>query len=210
MSTATKSRASTCITPSPKASAAAAPADANLVNGIDVGALRGTLEAVKNDELVGRTHWSIRSVWKGGTRSDHHVAGCSIGGAFIPRPFVIKTDEPRELCGTNEYANPQEYLLAAMNACMMVGYAAVASLMGIRLTKLEVETTGDIDLRGFLGISSQVPAGYPKLNQTVRVAGEASREQFAKLHEAVRATSPNYFNITRAVPVESVMVVEGR
>lgn len=201
------------MTTSPKTAARRAAAStcapaATLINGIDAQALQQTIDAIKADPGKGATNWQIHSRWMGGTRSDHHVAGCSIGGGFIPRPFVISIDEPRELCGTNQFANPQEYLLAAMNACMMVGYAAVAALMGIRLTKLEVRTEGDIDLRGFLGLNTSVPAGYPELRQTVTIAGDGTPEQFARLHETVQATSPNFYNITRAVPTRPRLVVE--
>jgi uncharacterized OsmC-like protein len=126
----------------------------------------------------------------------------------VQRGFVLKTDEPLELCGTNQHANPQEYLMAALNACMMVGYAAVAGLMGVRLTKLEVVTSGDIDLRGFLGIDSTVAAGYESLKQEVHLAGDGTDEQFRKLHETVKATSPNFFNLTRAIPTHSQLKIE--
>ena len=35
---------------------------------------------------------------------------------------------------------------------MIVGYSAVCALQGIKLEELRIETEGDIDLRGFLGI----------------------------------------------------------
>lgn len=178
-------------------------------NGIDAEALRATIEAIRGNSALGATRWSVQSRWMGGTRSDHHVHGCEIGGKAIVRPFTIRIDEPLELCGTNEHPNPQEYLLSALNACMMVGYSAVATLMGIRLTRLEVETSGEIDLRGFLGIDAAVPAGYPRLEQTVRIAGDGTPEQFQELHRIVRATSPNYFNVTRAVAVDSRLVLGG-
>ncbi len=177
------------------------------VNGIDVAGLQASIDEIKTDPRKGETTWRVHSKWMGGTRSDHHVRGCDIGGAFVPRPFVIKIDEPCELAGTNEFANPQEYLLAAINACMMVGYSAVAAIMGIKLTKLELETTGDIDLRGFLGISESITPGYLKLEQTVRIDGNASAEKFDRLHDIVRRTSPNFFNITRAIPMNSRMMV---
>lgn len=179
-----------------------------MVNGIDVQALRDAIEAIKADPGKGGTVWSIHSTWKGGTRSDHAVEGFSIGGQHVDRKFLIKIDEPCELTGTNQYANPQEYLMAAMNACMMVGYAAVASVMGVTLTKLEVQTTGDIDLRGFLGIDASVPPGYEKITQTVRIAGNGTPQQFAKMHEVVHRTSPNYYNITHPIEVDSRMIVE--
>lgn len=177
------------------------------VNGIDVDALRSTIAAVAERPEAGATHWSVHSTWRGGTRSDHQVDGVRVGDQQVPRRFTIQSDEPRELCGTDQYANPQEYLLSALNACMMVGYAAVAALMGIQLTMLEIEIEGDIDLRGFLAIDPTVKPGYERLRQTVHIAGDGTPEQFAKLHETVKATSPNFFNITQAVPVNSRMVV---
>ena len=181
---------------------------ASTVNGINVVALQGCVDAITHTPSEGNTSWKVASVWKGGTRSDHHIHGCSIGSKFIPREFTLRSDEPEELCGTNRFANPQELLLAGLNACMMVGYAAVAATMGITLTKLEVETKGDIDLRGFLGIDATVPAGYRGLTQTVRIAGDATDVQFERLHDVIRATSPNFYNITRAIPTDSRMIVE--
>lgn len=194
-------------TPTLETSRHPAPTQAT-VNGIAVAELRQSIDAIGADNTRGHTSWCVNSQWMGGTRSDHHIEGCSIGGQFVKRPFVIKVDEPQELAGTNQFANPQEYLLAALNACMMVGYTAVAALMGVKLTKLEVQTRGDIDLRGFLGIGDRVPAGYVALEQEVHIAGSGTPEEFSRLHDIVRATSPNFFNITRAVPVRSRMIVE--
>src|SRR5476651_1592554 len=98
-------------------------------NGIDINALQGTIEAVRHNPEAAVTQWEVNSRWMGGTRSDHAVAGCRIGGEDIDRRFTLRVDEPLELCGTNQFANPQEYLLSAMNACMIVGYSAVAALM---------------------------------------------------------------------------------
>ena len=177
------------------------------LNGIDLEALRGAIAAITQDPAKGQTHWRVTSRWMGGTRTDHAIEHATIGGAPMARSFVLKVDEPFELCGTNQHPNPQEVLLSAINACMMVGYSAVAALMGIRLTRLEVELSGDIDLRGFLGIDARVTPGYERLKQTVRIAAEAPREALERLHAVVKATSPNYFNITHAVPTASELVI---
>lgn len=180
----------------------------NVVNGIDVDALGGLVETVRRTPAEAKTSWSVKSAWKGGTRADHQVSGCVIGSKDVPREFTIRSDEPLEIGGTNRYPNPQELLMASLNACMMVGYAAVAASMGITLSKLEVELDGDIDLRGFLGIDAAVPAGYRGLSQVVRIAGDGTKEQFARLHDMIRATSPNFYNLTRAIPTESKLIVE--
>lgn len=71
------------------------------LNGIDGAALRGTIEAIREDSRCGQTRWSVTSRWRGGTRSDHEVRSCRIGGQDVPRSFLIQIDEPLELCGSN-------------------------------------------------------------------------------------------------------------
>ena len=177
------------------------------VNGIDVTALREVISQVKADPSVGKTRWRVTSQWCGGTRSDHHVDGVDIGGQKIDRKFTIQIDEPRELLGGDQFANPQEYLLAATNACMMVGYATSAAVMGVTLTKLELEIMGDIDLRGFLDIDRSVAAGYKRLHYIVRIAGDGTPEQFEKMHELVQRTSPNYYNMSKKIELTSELLV---
>jgi organic hydroperoxide reductase OsmC/OhrA len=102
------------------------------VNGINTEALRESINAITQDTAKGMTHWQVTSDWRGGARSDTHVTAYKIGGQTVPKDFTIKIDEPLELCGTNRYANPQEHLLAAMNACMIVTYTAYCAHRGHR------------------------------------------------------------------------------
>lgn len=178
------------------------------LNGVDVIALKEAIANIEANPAAGQTHWTVKSRWQGGTRTDHFVDGFDIGGQKVERQFQIQIDEPCELCGSNQFANPQEYLLAATNACMMVGYATVAAVMGVKLTKLELEITGDIDLRGFLDIDPTVARGYERLHYTVHLAGDGTPEQFEKMHEVVQRTSPNYYNIANPIELTSELVVE--
>ena len=178
-----------------------------VLNGIDTEALWDAVQAISEDPAKGQTKWKVTSHWRGGTRSDAHVKEYHVGGQRISKDFVIKADEPYELCGTNQFANPQEYLIAALNACMIVGYTATCALQGIRLDELVIETEGDIDLRGFLGIDPAVKPGYDSLRYTVRIRGDASPEKFREIHEKVKATSPNRFNIATAIALRSELVV---
>jgi uncharacterized OsmC-like protein len=180
----------------------------NIVNGIDTDAVHTLIDDVDGDPAKGMTHWRVASAWQGGTHSRAQVDGFAIGGANVPRRFVIDMDEPFEIGGGNAYANPQEYLLAAMNACMIVGYTALCALQGIALEKLEITTEGDIDLRGFFGLDPAVPAGYRELSSRVVIQGDGTEEQFQKIHQMVLATSPNFFNITRAIRVTPELTIE--
>ncbi|MBI1337396.1 MAG: OsmC family peroxiredoxin [Phycisphaera sp.] len=179
-----------------------------VLNGINVTGLREMIGAVTARPAAGQTKWKVQSSFVHGCRSDHRVSGFSIGGEWVDRNFTLKVDEPVELGGTNAYPNPQEYLLAGINACVLTGYVMTAAAMGVKIDRLEVEITGDIDLRGLLGIDEKVAPGYESLQQTIRVSGDGTPEQFKKIHEVVLRTSPNYFNITHAVPTSSKLVVE--
>lgn len=179
-----------------------------MLNGVDAEFLRQSIETIAADPSMGKTHWSVATHWKGGTRSDSHVEGYRIGGQYVEKDFTVHIDEPLELGGTNQFANPQEYLLSALNACMMVGYVAVCALEGIELQELRIETRGEIDLRGFLGIDPNVKPGYDELQYTVHIKGDATPEQFRKVHEFVTATSPNRFNVATAIPLNARLMVE--
>ena len=179
-----------------------------VVNGINVDDLMALIEGVKDDAAKANTRWRVRSAWQGQTRSRAYVDGFTIGGQQVTRHFSFDIDEPCELGGSNRFANPQEHLLAALNACVTVGYVAQCAVRGITLEKLEIETHGDIDLRGFLGIDPAVPPGYKSLSYVVRIKGNGTKEQFAEIHKAVMATSPNFHNVSRPVDLKPTLVVE--
>jgi uncharacterized OsmC-like protein len=178
-----------------------------MVNGLNVDDVLQLVKTIQDDASAGQTRWSVSSAWQGGTRNRASVRSYEIGGDKVMRPFTLDIDEPLELGGTNTNPNPQEYLLAALNACMIVGYAALCSLEGIKLEKLEIETSGSIDLRGFLGIDPTVNPGYDSLSYTVTIKGDGTPGQFEKIHKMVMATSPNFSNISRAVTLNPTLVI---
>jgi uncharacterized OsmC-like protein len=180
----------------------------DVVNGLNIDNLFALIEGVKQDNVKGKTHWRVSTFWQGQTRSKSQVEGFEIAGERVPREFSIDIDEPTELGGSNRFANPQEHLIAALNACMTVGYVAQCAVRGIKLESLTIETSGEIDLRGFLGIDPMVPRGYENLRYVVRIKGGATREEFAEIHDAVMATSPNFYSMSRPVALNPVLVVE--
>ena len=179
-----------------------------IVNGMNLDDLFALIGGVKGNAARGKTSWHVTTTWQGQTRSRAQIEGFGIGGERVSRRFSIDIDEPCELGGTNQFANPQEHLLAALNACMTVGYVAQCAVRGITLEGLEIETDGDIDLRGFLGIDPTVPPGYENLSCTVHIKGSGTKEEFAELHEAVMATSPNFYNLSRPVVLKPTLVVD--
>ena len=178
------------------------------VNGLDVAALKQVINDVAADPAKGVVRFQVTSAWQGQTKSRAIVESFYLGGQEISRHFEIDVDEPVELLGENTAPNPQEMLMTALNACIMVGYVAGAAMKGIRLDKVAIETSGQLDLRGFLGIDPSVPPGYETIRYTVTMKGDGSESDFREIHETVMKTSPNYFNIARPVRIDSRLVVE--
>jgi uncharacterized OsmC-like protein len=185
-----------------------AQSPSRVVNGIDIDGLLSLVEDVARDPANAKTSWRVTTAWQGQTRSRSQIEAFALGGESVPRRFSIDIDEPCELGGTNRFANPQEHLLAALNACMTVGYVAQCALRGITLERLEIETDGEIDLRGFLGLDPAVAPGYETLRYVVRIKGSGTQEDFARVHDAVMKTSPNFYNVSRAIALRPTLVVE--
>lgn len=176
------------------------------INGIDLEGLTQLVGQIKNDGTKGFVRFKVATTWKGQTRSEARVKSYMFDGKEIPRNFSIVADEPPELLGQNSAPNPQELLMAAFNACIMVGYVANAAVMGVTLENVEIETDGELNLRGFLGIDPNVKPGYDSIRYQVRLTGNGTREQYQAIHEQVLKTSPNYFNVAQPIRVDATLM----
>ena len=177
------------------------------VNGLDLGAIAQVVEAIEKDPAQALASFEVTTRWAGQTRSESVVEGFTLGGERIARQHRILADEPCELLGTDSAPNPQELLMAAFNACIMVGYVAGASLKGINLESVEIRTRGELDLRGFLGLSDQVAPGYEAVDYEVRIKGDGSPQDFEEIHQTVMKTSPNYFNMSRPIKMSGSLAI---
>ena len=179
-----------------------------IINGINTDALRQVMKDVSADHSKGIVKFQVSSTWTGQTRMETKVQSYVIGGQTVTRPHTIVIDEPVELLGRNEAPNPQEVLMAAFNACIMVGYTVGAAMKGITLEKLVIETEGELDLRGFLGLDAKVKPGYDTIHYRVYIKGNGTEAQFQEIHEAVCATSPNRFNLAQPIKLDAKLIVE--
>jgi len=77
-----------------------------------------------------------------------------------------------------------DLLLAALTACAQITCQMVATALGIPYRRISVAAEGDLDLRGTLGVSREVPVGFQAIRLLVEIdAPEATPEQLANLRE---------------------------
>lgn len=94
-----------------------------------------------------------------------------------------------------------EYVLHALAGCLTTSMVYHAAARGIRLEDVESRLEGDLDLRGFLGMSEDVRNGYQAIQVTFRVKADATDEQIAELGRLAQARSPVFDIVSNPVPV---------
>ena len=177
-------------------------------NGVDVEQLDEAIETISDHPSVGKFRFFAETEWTDAlqctTAIDHFDQA---GDRIQTREFHIEGDEPEQILGARSAPNAVELLLAALGSCLSVGYAANAAAMDIELQDLRFEMEGDLDLRGFLGISDDTRPGYKSVTCRTHIDADASEEELEELRERVEATSPLVDNLTHEVPLETELVV---
>lgn len=86
---------------------------------------------------------------------------------------------------------------AALAACLTTSLVYHAAARGILIESMESTVEGDLDLRGFLGLSDQIRRGYKEIRVNFSVKSDASPEQLREL----TTFSPVYDIVSNPVPV---------
>ena len=178
--------------------------DTTVMNGIEMDTLMATVSAIRDEPGLGACRFRATNLWMGGNHNRSTVTGFYGARQEIAhkQTFMMDADEPAILAGNDEGANPVEHLLHALASCLTTSMVAHAAVRGIAIEELESEIEGDIDLRGFLGLSAEVPKGYTAIRVTFRVkADPADMETLRKL----TAFSPVFNTLTNGTDVD-VMV----
>jgi uncharacterized OsmC-like protein len=74
-----------------------------------------------------------------------------------------------------------DMLLEALVGCAGVTLRAVAMALGIPLRDATINAEGDLDFRGTLGVSKDVPVGFKQIRLNFELDTDASAEQIATL-----------------------------
>lgn len=118
------------------------------------------------------------------------------------RHFELIIDEPEALNGTDEDANPVEYILAGFAGCINVVGHLVAKELGFIIKKLKIEVSGNINPQRFLGASNKERAGFKSIQSSLIPETDASIETLVEWLEIVEARCPVKDNLTNQTPIK--------
>lgn len=97
-----------------------------------------------------------------------------------------------------------DMLLGALSACAQITCQMVATSMGIPVERIEVTVEGDLDLRGTLGISKDVPVGFERLRVRFDLtAPNATPEQLSALREKTEQYCVVMQTLTQPPPLQT-------
>ena len=93
-------------------------------------------------------------------------------------------------------------LLEALVACAGVTLNAVATALGIALRDATLEAEGELDARGTLGMSKEVPVGLQRIRLHIALVTDASDEQLDTLLRLTERYCVVYQTLTRPPAIE--------
>ena len=173
-------------------------------NGVDTEKLFATLDLIKAQPELAKFQFRATNRWIDGSHNRSTIKHFyAAGGEDTTRSeeFVIDAGEPAILIGTDTGANPAEYLLHALAACLTTSIVYVAAARKVQLTSVESTLTGEMDVRGALGVDEEPRNGFERIGVSFRVTGNAPEEKLREVVERAQKRSAVYDMVTNGVPV---------
>ena len=174
------------------------------VNGIQLEALQQTIQEIQKKPEMARFKFKTSNQWIDGMHNQAMVQNfvyANTEDQSRQTPLKYDEDEPPLLLGHNQGANPTEYVLVALSGCLTSSLIAHAAAQGIQLKSVESELEGDLDLRGFLGLSETVRNGYEGIRVKFKIESDAPEEKIRELVQVAQQRSPVFDIVTHPVPV---------
>ena len=156
---------------------------ATIDNGVNVQALLDAREALAGAPEAAQFTWRATSKWEDGVHSTTKIQNFfGLGEEQSHKTEVVfDADHPEIFAAQDNGVTPIEYLLVGLTGCLTAGVAAVAQNRGIQLRSVESTVEGNHDIRGMLGVDSDVRNGFNDIKVTFAIDADASREEIEAL-----------------------------
>lgn len=180
----------------------------NSSSGVNAQVLGTVIETVKNQPEMAKVTFQVQTQWQSGDGFKITSTGkdFQIGGQTIKRheAFTVESDFPDELGGMSRGPTVCEICMATIGSCISQTIVAFATMMGIQLDSIRIETEGDVDIRGLTGVSEKVRPGAQEFRLNIHLDSKtASKEQLEKLYELGKRFSPAVDTLTHGTTIKT-------
>ena len=172
-------------------------------NGVNVQALLDAREVLKGAPEAAQFTWRASCKWENGTHSMTNVG--SFFGLGQEQQHKTETsfsaDHPEIFASEDKGITPIEYVLVGLASCLTAGVAAVAQNRGVQLRSVESKLEGKMDIRGILGVDSDVRNGYDDIKVTFKIDADAPKKEIEAIVAQSQKRSAVYDVIANPVNV---------
>ena len=176
-------------------------------NGVNVDALLEARGVLEDAPEAAQFTWRASSRWQHGVHSTTSIQNYfGLGEEQSHKTETIfDADHPETFAAPDNGVTPIEYVLVGLASCLTAGVASVAQNRGIQLRSVESTVEGNHDIRGILGVDSDVRNGFNDIKVMFKIDADASKEEI----EAVVAQSQKRSAVFDAIsnPTEVVVAV---
>ena len=152
-------------------------------NGVNVQALLDARDVLADAPDAAQFTWRASSKWENGVHSTTSIQNFfGLGEEQSHKTeAVFDADHPEVFAAPDKGVTPIEYVLVGLASCLTAGVASVAQNRGIQLRSVESTVEGNHDIRGILGVDSDVRNGFNDVKVTFSIDADASREEIEAL-----------------------------
>ena len=172
-----------------------------ILNNINVSALEQVIKEAETDTSKVKRTQKIEGEWllkEGGPQFQAEVS-------FEGGKIIMESDQPNNLGGGGTRPGPLHYCFFGLVSCYTATFAAMASQMGIKLTKLTARLEGDLNFSRVFGLS-QEPV-IEEIRIALEVESNAPREKLKEAERLAYERCPAVFALTEQVKLNTMMKV---
>ena len=172
-----------------------------VLNNVNVSALEKVITEAKTDKSKVKRTQKIEGEWRveeGGPQFQAKVT-------FEGGKMIMASDQPTNLGGGGTLPGPLHYCFFGLLSCYTATFAAMASMMGIKLKKLTARLDGDLNFSRVFGLSKE-----PVMEQigiTLQVESDATREKLEEVEKLAYERCPAVFALTEKVKLNTTLEV---
>ncbi len=177
-------------------------------SGVNAQILGAVVETIKSQPEMAKVTFQVQTHWESGNGFKITSTGKNfrIGGQTVERqePFMLVSDFPNEFGGGSKGPTVCEMCMASIGSCISQTIVAYATMMGIQLDSVRIETEGDVDIRGFTGVSEKVRPGAQEFRISIYLESKtAPKEQLEELYELGIKFSPAMDTLTHGTTIKT-------
>src|SRR3989338_503392 len=172
-----------------------------IVNNVNVSALEQVIKEAQTDKSKVKRTQRIEGEWRVDQGGPQFMAKIS----YEWGKMIMASDQPTNLGGGGTLPGPLHYCFFGLLSCYTATFAAMASMMGIRLKRLTARLDGDLNFSRVFGLSKE-PV-MEKISIVLQVSSDASLEKLEEVEKLAYERCPAVFALTEQVKLNTTLEV---